>query len=69
MTIKILQLCLVLGSSFKEFVEFSLSSAIVEIAVTNKTLFKTNISTATFSQYDFRICNLCYLDQKFDTLS
>ena len=59
MSIKILQLCLVLVSTFKEFVEFSLCgaaqllklrcSAIVEIAVTNKTLVKTNISTVTFA--------------------
>ena len=63
MAIKILQLCLFLGSSFKEFVKFLLGSAIVEIAVTNKTLIKTIISTVTFCQYDFRICN-----QKFDTL-
>ena len=68
MTITILQLWSVLGLSFMEFVEFSLSSAIVKIAVTNKTLIKTNISTVTFGQYDFRICNLHYLDQKFDTL-
>ena len=40
MTIKILRLCLDLGSNFKEFVEFSLSSAFVKIAVTNKTLLK-----------------------------
>ena len=37
-----------LVSTSKELVEFSLSSAIVKIAVTNKTLFKTNISTITF---------------------
>ena len=49
MTIKILQLCLVLGSIFKELVEFSLSSAIVKIAVANKTLVKTNISKITFA--------------------
>ena len=68
MTMKVSQLCLVLGSSFKEFVEFSLSSAIVKIAITNKTLVKTNISTIAFCQYDFRICDLHYLDQKFNTL-
>ena len=33
-----------LVSNFKELVEFSLSSAIVKIAVTNKTLVKTNTS-------------------------
>ena len=48
MAIKILRLCLVLGSSFKEFLEFSLSGATVKIAVTNKTLVKTNIPTVTF---------------------
>ena len=36
-----------LVSTFKKLVEFSLSSAIVKIAVTNKTLIKTNISTIT----------------------
>ena len=69
MTIKILQLSLVLDSNFKEFIEYLLSSAIVRIAITNKTLVKTNISSVTFCQYDIRICNLHYLDQKFDTLS
>ena len=48
MSIKILELYLVLGPTFIEFVEFSLSSTIVKIAVTNKTLVKTNISTVTF---------------------
>ena len=48
MTIKISQLCLVLSSSFKELVEFSLSSAMVKIVVTNKTLVETNISTVAF---------------------
>ena len=38
MLIKILQLWLVFVSSFKEFVEFSLSNAIAEIVVTNKIL-------------------------------
>ena len=37
-----------LVSTFKELVEFSLRSAIVKIAATNKTLVKTNISTITF---------------------
>ena len=37
-----------LVSNFKELVEFSLRGAIVKIAVTNKTLVKTNISTITF---------------------
>ena len=37
-----------LVSNFKELVEFSLSSAIVKIAVTNITLVKTNILTITF---------------------
>ena len=59
---------MVLGSIFKEFVVFSLSSASVEIEVTNKTLAKTYILTVTFCQYEFRICNLHYCDQKFDTL-
>ena len=40
MSLKILQLYLVLVLTFKEFVEFSLSSAIVKIAVTNKTSIK-----------------------------
>ena len=48
MSIKILELYLVLGSIFIELVEFSLSSTIVKIAVTNKTLVKTYISTVTF---------------------
>ena len=69
MTITILQLCLVFGSTFREFDEFSLSRAIVKIEVTNKTLVKTNVSTETFCQYGFQICNLHYLDQKLDTLS
>ena len=34
---------------FKEFFEFSLSSAIVIIAFTSKPLVNTNISTVTFS--------------------
>ena len=70
-----------LHSDFKELVEFSLSSAIVKTAVTNKTLVKTNIVTITFC-YDwkhrnknfwsknanmiFGFCKLHYLDQKFD---
>ena len=33
--------------TFKELVKFSISSAIVKIAVTNKTLVKTNISPIT----------------------
>ena len=37
-----------LVSTFKELVEFSIRSAIVKIAATNKTLIKTNISTITF---------------------
>ena len=41
-----------LVSNFKELVEFSLSDAIAKIAVTNKTLVKTNISTITFC-YDW----------------
>ena len=69
MTIKILQFCLVLGSRFKEFVEFSLSSAIVKIAVENKTFVKTTIFAVTFCQYNFRISKLHYVDQKFDALS
>ena len=36
-----------LVSTFDELVEFSLSSAIVKIAVTNKTRVRTNISTIT----------------------
>ena len=36
-----------LVSVFKELVKFSLSGAIVEIAGTNKTLVKTNISKIT----------------------
>ena len=48
MSIKTLQLCLVLVPTFTEFVEFSLLSAIVKIAVTNKTLVEGNISTVTF---------------------
>ena len=38
--------------NLKELFEFSLSSAIAKIAVTNKTLVKTNISTITFC-YDW----------------
>ena len=37
-----------LVSDFKGLVEFSLSSAIVKTAVTNKTLIRTNILTITF---------------------
>ena len=44
MSIKLLQLDLVLVSIFKKFVEFSHSSAIVKIAVTNENLVETNIS-------------------------
>ena len=75
MPIKIFQLDLVLVSIFKEFVEFSHSSAIVKIAVTNENLIETNISKVTF-RFDlkmpirfFGFCNLHYFDQKFDTLS
>ena len=39
-------------SNFKELIEYLLRSAIVKIAVTNKTLVKTNISTITFC-YDW----------------
>ena len=38
-----------LVSTYKELVEFSISSAIAKIAVTNKTLVNTNISTTTFA--------------------
>ena len=72
MTIKILPLCVIVCSSFKEFVEFSLTvvSAIAKMAITNKTLVKTIFSTVTlFCQYVFRIFNLHYLNQKFHTLS
>ena len=48
MSIKILQLWLVLVSTFIELVEFSFSSAIVKIAVTKKTFVETNISKVTF---------------------
>ena len=41
-----------LVSNFKELVEFSLSKAIIKIAVTNKILVKANISTTTFC-YDW----------------
>ena len=54
MAIKILQLYLVLASSFKEFDEFSLSCAIVKIAVSNKTLVKTNISMLPFANRIFK---------------
>ena len=64
MSIKILQLDLVLVSIFKEFVEFLHSSAIVKIAVTNENLVETNISKITF-RFDlkmsiifFGFCNL-----------
>ena len=42
MTMKILQLCLVLGLSFKEFVEFSLSSAaqLLKLRLQTKPLLK-----------------------------
>ena len=58
MSIKILQLCLVLVSTFKELVEFSLSSAaqFFKIAVTSKTLVETNILTVTFC-CDYNIKN------------
>ena len=50
MSIKILQLDLVLVSTFEEFVaDFTLqNSAIGKITVTNKTRVKTNILTASF---------------------
>ena len=81
MSIKILQHCVVLASTFKESVEVSLSSAIVKISVTNKAIVKTSISMLTFC-YDknktfwpknanmfFGFCNLHYLGKKFNTLS
>ena len=42
MTIQILQLCLVLGSNFREFVEFSLSSAVqlLKLQLLTKLLLK-----------------------------
>ena len=48
MSIKILQLDLVLVLTFKELVEFSHSSAFVKIVVTNETLVETNILTVPF---------------------
>ena len=60
MSIKILQLCLVLDSNLKEFVEFSLSSA--------AQLSKLRLQTRTLLKQLFRQ-HLHYLDQKFDTLS
>ena len=85
MSIKILQLGLVLVSTFNEFVEFSLSSvAQLQKCGNKQTLVKANISTVTFcSDYNnknkpfwsenadmiFEFCNLHYFAQKFDTLS
>ena len=54
MPIKILELDLVLVSIFKEFVEFSHSSAIVKITVTNENLVETIISKVTF-RFDLKI--------------
>ena len=49
MSIKILQLCLVIVSNFKKFAKFCLALArFVKTAVTNKILVKTNILTVTF---------------------
>ena len=65
MSIKILQLCLVIVSNFKEFVKFCLALArFVKTAVTNKILVKTNIVTINFapittkitSHHDLRSC-------------
>ena len=68
MTFKILQLCFALVSTFKEFVEFSLSSVAqsLKLLLQTQPLLKKFFSTVTFCQYDFRICNLHYLDQKTD---
>ena len=49
MSIKILELCVILVSTFREFVEFSLSSAIVKITVTNKTLVKQIVRRKLFA--------------------
>ena len=75
MSIKILQLDLVLLSIFKEFVEFSHGSAIVKNAVTNENHVETNISKVTF-RFDlkmsirfFDFVTYIIFDQKFDTLS
>ena len=56
MTIKILQLCLVLGSSFKELVKFSLSNAaqLLKLRLRTKPTLR-NILTVTVCQYNVRI--------------